>query len=423
MQKHVYLSVLLGLIFNTFFFAQNEVVVEEEIVNQDGITEITIERTIVDEDGNETKVVIKKMGDDADEVLRDEMVREEIERNFNSDLAELNEEHEVIILRDVNHPRRMAIKGLRGKSCAKKPTPKVRMGVELHQHDEGVRIGHVVGNSAAGEAGLQADDVITHLDDEAIADHYQLTDILMTKEIGDMLNVTYLRNGEVNTAQLQLKPNIAHPDNAVKEYCRHLEKPCLGVRYNSWNEGITLTHIYEASGAAASGLQADDKLKTINGQAYNFGGPFDKMIKSQKPGTTVEIEFERQGEKMTTKAEIGVWDECGVCNLLSETPESPEVPVIEDVEYELTSSDLRLESFDMFPVPAQDRLTVSFIADAAPVEVTIYDVNGKVVALDKLNDFSGSFTKTYDVQDVSKGMAIITIEQNGMSTSRQALIQ
>ena len=425
MQKHVYLSIFLGLLFNTIFFAQTEVEVEVEAINNsDGQTEITIERTIIDEDGNETKYVITKIGEEAEGVMSDEMIREQINNDFKFDCDKnvSNIQKRIIIIEDEeseDDPRVLFMRGLNPHSEHNfHHNPKVRMGVELTDADEGVKIRYVSGNSAAAEGGLQKDDVIILLDNAPVANHQEIIEILNDKEVGDDLLVTYLRDGEETSTSLTLKENIAHSSFHVNTDCDHLDKPCLGVRFNSWNDGIELTSIYENSGADKSGLQKGDRLVRIDGKPYMFSRQFDRMIKSQKPGETIAIEINRDGDIIKTDAEIGIWDECGVCKLLADVDSKPE-----EVELEQLLPELELNSFDLYPVPAREEITISFIADQAPIEVTLYDVNGKVVDQEIISNFSGSFTKTYDLQEVAKGMALFSITQNGKSTTRQALIQ
>lgn len=419
MKKHVYLSVFLGLVFNTLFFAQSDIVIEKEAV-VDGQTEVTIERTIIDENGNETKYIIKKIGEEAKGVLTDEMIKHHVDRDFKIDYEKSEDNSKRFILdTDDVHVRIVSPKHRQSRWISDRDVqqPKVRMGVELENHDEGVRISFVNGNSAAQDGGLKNGDIITLLDNQPIATHEELTNVLMTKMVGEKLKVTYLRDGHEKSTNLTLRKNVSHPEYAAEDHCGYLTKPCLGVHYNSWNDGISITNIFEGSGAEASGLLAGDKLLKANGESYTFTRQFDRMIKSQKPGSLIELEYKRGEKVMTTNAEVGVWDECGVCRLLSNEDE------IETIDMQLPLPELSLNAFDMYPVPARDQLTISFLAEKSPLEVVIYDVNGKMIEQQKINDFSGSYTKTFNVTEVAKGMALITITQNGRSTTKQALIQ
>lgn len=62
----------------------------------------------------------------------------------------------------------------------------------------GVYIYEVVKDSAADKAGLQVGDVIIEMDGDKILSMDQLTEIISSKEVGDKIAVTIVRNGEKN---------------------------------------------------------------------------------------------------------------------------------------------------------------------------------------------------------------------------------
>ena len=414
MQKQIYLSVFLGLLFNTLFFAQTQIEVEVEETTSNGETEVTIERTVIDENGNETKYVIKKVGTDADELMSNEEIQKHMGRDFEKDHPDSRERK--------NIERRVykyySDDGQREQHLMNqdysRTNPKVRMGIEFITVEEGIKITYVMGNSAAQNAGLQIGDIIQLMDNQPVKEQHELTDILKGKEVGDNMSVTVLRGEEEKTVFVKLKGKkleVDHPEN-----CGYVDKPCLGVYYRSWNDGIHITGTFSASGAEASGLAKDDKILKVDGKAYKLTSQFDRMIKSKKPGTFIDVEYERGGEVATVEAEVGIWNDCGICQLMSNLDDE----TIKQIQPIL---ELKLGAFEMYPVPASDQITVSFVGKQAPIEVVMYDVNGKVIDREKIENFSGSFTKSYNLDQVAKGMALFTITQNGRSTTKQALIQ
>jgi len=70
---------------------------------------------------------------------------------------------------------------------------------------EGVIITRVIDNGAAKEAGLQANDIITKMDNVRIANFSDLQGFLGSKRPGDMVNVGVLRNSEVKIIPVKLK--------------------------------------------------------------------------------------------------------------------------------------------------------------------------------------------------------------------------
>lgn len=378
MKKHLFLPIFLGLVFNTLFFAQSS----DQADMKDDV-EVTIERTIIEEDGNQSKVTIVRKGS-----------------AYENDA-----------------PAIMKV------SCHKsKPVSRVRMGVELSNATEGVNIDRVVPGSAAARAGLQDGDIITAIDKTPMNSYDDLLAFLLEKDVDEKIKVSYVRDEKKGNTNLILEKNLRHPDFKHLS-CRYINKPCLGVNYHSYNGGVRISRVLENSGAEVAGIQSRDRIVSIDGQTSDFGSQFDRIIKSQKPGTTVMLAIDREGENISTTAEIGVWDACGVCRLLSQEEEIIEEIVEEAPQRETINPQLELASFDMYPVPASDQLTVSFLGEEGPIEVTLLDAAGKVISQEKISNFSGSFTKTYKLQDAAKGLAVLSISQNGKTTTRQALIQ
>ncbi len=70
---------------------------------------------------------------------------------------------------------------------------------------EGVIITRVIDNGAAKEAGLQANDIITKMDNVRIANFSDLQGFLGSKRPGDMVNIRVLRNSDEQIISVKLK--------------------------------------------------------------------------------------------------------------------------------------------------------------------------------------------------------------------------
>jgi len=69
---------------------------------------------------------------------------------------------------------------------------------------DGALLVEVISGEPAADAGLQANDVITKLDDTTIADGSDLSDVIDGKKPGDKLAVTYVRDGGTHTVTVTL---------------------------------------------------------------------------------------------------------------------------------------------------------------------------------------------------------------------------
>ena len=74
---------------------------------------------------------------------------------------------------------------------------------------EGAQVREVTGDSAAGKAGLEAGDVIVKLDDHQITEADSLIATVRSYRPGDTVTVTYRRDGEERTADLELGSDAA----------------------------------------------------------------------------------------------------------------------------------------------------------------------------------------------------------------------
>jgi hypothetical protein len=71
--------------------------------------------------------------------------------------------------------------------------------------DAGARVVSVLSGSPADDAGLKAGDVITKLDGDGVANASQLTEAVGSHDPGDKVSVTYQRDGETKTVDVELK--------------------------------------------------------------------------------------------------------------------------------------------------------------------------------------------------------------------------
>jgi S1-C subfamily serine protease len=67
---------------------------------------------------------------------------------------------------------------------------------DFGQTETGVRFSDVRPSSPAAKAGLQAGDVLVHFGDKSINNLYDFTDALRRSKVGDVVEVTVLRNGQ-----------------------------------------------------------------------------------------------------------------------------------------------------------------------------------------------------------------------------------
>lgn len=66
----------------------------------------------------------------------------------------------------------------------------------LNDLPEGAYIEEVVSGSPAGQAGVEPDDIITHINGERLTTDNDLAKVISTKKVGDQVSLAVWRNGQ-----------------------------------------------------------------------------------------------------------------------------------------------------------------------------------------------------------------------------------
>jgi 23S rRNA pseudoU1915 N3-methylase RlmH len=78
-----------------------------------------------------------------------------------------------------------------------------------------------------------------------------------------------------------------------------------------------------------------------------------------------------------------------------------------------------ITNFEVFPNPTTEFINVNFEAKNADYEVTIFDVNGKIVKSEKINNLIGSTSYRVSLEDLKSGNYLITLATKGESSTQR----
>ena len=224
--------------------------------------------------------------------------------------------------------------------------------------DKGAYISEIVENSAAAEAGLMAEDIITALDGNSIADFEALSEYLGNKQKGDVVAITYLRGNKTMQTTATLKGG---------------EGRFMVKKFQTNHEFIS-----------------DDE------------GDGAKIFKIRK-----EIEGEGEGDHkviIIKRIKKGEGEEEEVVEEIIRGGDDIDV----NVE---TPSQLAIESINLFPNPSNGWVQVQFKAEPVATVVRINDINGKELFKQNMPDFDGNYNKAIDLNNAAKGTVILSIQQ------------
>ncbi len=195
---------------------------------------------------------------------------------------------------------------------------------------KGVYVSDVSPESAAAEAGLQAGDIITAINNQATPNPNALSDIIRQTKPNDKVTIAYLRNQMAATTQATLKarPPMQYDlhqnndnNNQAKASCepnpgccKQANKARLGVMVETFDatlaneKGIKSTggayvmEVVEQSAAQKAGLQQGDIITQIAGKAVFSHRDVIAVLGEFDPNDNVKINYVRNGKKANTNA-------------------------------------------------------------------------------------------------------------------------
>jgi Secretion system C-terminal sorting domain len=86
------------------------------------------------------------------------------------------------------------------------------------------------------------------------------------------------------------------------------------------------------------------------------------------------------------------------------------------------SKELKLEVFSASPNPTQDMVNISFRGEAVPTSVSLYDLTGKVLFQQTLNDFNGEYNQRFDLNAYAKGIVVVQVLQGEKVFAKQIVV-
>lgn len=212
-----------------------------------------------------------------------------------------------------------------------------KLGVYLEKDETGVFVDAIRKNSAADAAGLQAGDRIIAFDKVKVWGERQLIAMIKHNRGGETIQIDYQRNGQILQTTATLETVVNKNYKSYEEYdnpCERVEviygRPFLGVYLDRSNDsevtGARITSIIKNTGAAASDLQAEDRIIGLDGIAIKNSRDVHYHIQgTKKPTEPIQIEVLREGKKVTLTAIVGSWaDRKDMQNKLSRYEEACE---------------------------------------------------------------------------------------------------
>ncbi len=202
--------------------------------------------------------------------------------------------------------------------------PMLGVNTKPSKNNDGAEIENVVPGSAAEKFGLKAGDIITKVDDKNILTPKDLVDAISTHQAGDKVNITFERDNEFLTKNVQLserKNNMTYNGtmpldqeeflNGFGRLFEHGESPfnSLGTPSNSSSpkigvsvedradaDGVMINEVTEQSAASKAGILNGDVITQFGSKSISNVDELMQAIIENQSKSKVEVEIKRNGK-------------------------------------------------------------------------------------------------------------------------------
>lgn len=164
--------------------------------------------------------------------------------------------------------------------------PNLALALNLSAGTKGALVTNVDRDSVGDQAGLRPGDVITQLDDKVITSTSQFLNQLGIRLIGDVVNVTFLRDGEAINTLIEVE------DPAKRLGATASLHPLLkGLEVSSAanQSGLVITKLAPNSAAAYSGLRLGDTIYGVNRRRVDSFESFKRAVQSSRDSILFQI--------------------------------------------------------------------------------------------------------------------------------------
>jgi hypothetical protein len=285
------------------------------------------------------------------------------------------------------------------------------LGVVINDYNKdgvtGVSITNSIENGAAQKFGLLENDVITTVNNIVVKNKAELVAQIASYDLGNEVTLTYLRNGKLNSAKVILgkKPELItyQLQKNIKTDGEHWYFPTdkLELILKSDNSLIAIAKTDETG-------KTTETIKVENNSIAS--------VVPQFPG----IEDKFQAIKSLKKER----EKCG-CDCQIKQYTYPKItPDVVEIKKPITSTVLIPERFTVSPNPTSGRITVDFSSkESGTPQLLIMDITGRMVQQEVVQNFSGEFSKSYNLESEARGAYIIQLKIGDKLTSKKIILQ
>lgn len=138
----------------------------------------------------------------------------------------------------------------------------------------GAWVSEVVSDSAAAAAGIEAGDVITHLDGQAVQSFSELAAKVGTLGAGRTVTLRLLRDGDELEVEVELRQQ-----DATEVTAENMHPALRGAQLSASDQGVQVRSVEEGTPAERIGLKEGDVIVAVNRSRVNTVGDLRRTLR------------------------------------------------------------------------------------------------------------------------------------------------
>lgn len=273
----------------------------------------------------------------------------------------------------------------------------------------GVQLLNIFDDGAVKNSNLLENDIITKINGISVANSKTITSTLDQLYWGDEVELTYWRNGSYYNEKVILGAKKVVRTYNVSKIIKSEEEVWF---FKDDNTEIKLNE--DGHPFSISKLEGNQIIETLELTEGNTNEQlpqvfFDLNDKMQ----AIDIIKRRQSEKGTSSINEVIFIKT-VTTPLATTNPTNNLP------------ELEADKFIVSPNPSIDGIfNLNFILkEKMPTKILIFDISGKQVYFNDLEDFNGTFNEKIDLgKNLAKGTYLIQVQQNGKKKNEKLVLQ
>ncbi|MBK8243778.1 MAG: PDZ domain-containing protein [Saprospiraceae bacterium] len=248
------------------------------------------------------------------------------------------------------------------------PENKAVLGLMLNEvgGNNGASISEIIEGSGAAQSNLEVGDILLKIDGKKMKNYSDVIEYLSDKEVGDVVKIKYLHNGEIESTKVKLGKRTTNSGFSKSKSCCQSKSKCYTINSNmnkdSDNSNETIVKEIQL-----------DQLRDLENL---------EVIQSPDPNDSNDS----------------------------------------DILDRDNQSSLAIEYLSSTPNPNQGQMKVNFQGKKGPTTIRLVDMNGKELFEEKIENFDGTYNKDITVTD-AKGTLILYITQGKKIISEKIIVK